>query len=1825
MTTNAKHKSSIHLELGDIIQFETNDPFEDLDMVPMFIDYIDETRVRLISTETRARHIFEVHNHRLVGPQDADTFLDIRSVQLLSRSPEKGYARQNGLVENTWIEIHIRLSPSAPLYTIVGKIYALREDQISVQISSMPAELEGPQTLQIDFGYRGIPAELHIEQILIMEGNKETSANKSASMSKYVSPLIIPDFSLDDLEEITEEEISTTEQPVDVDFLNAQLIDDEVFEPIIQIRNVSKSKMRYSLENQVSNMLDEILADLPPEQRSQKVMERIYLGIQRYIELRREFSVFEDGVISRAKISSPFTRPLKDFMTSHPLAWIAYSVLLKRDLYVNNPSEINVDAMQDINSLVESKPPTNINNIYTRGNPRLRNSTIRSDVSTEGLVKYDSGNFGMTVDKCTDKSDFVDLYNAVVRQRYMAGEELSVDSIVVYPRIFQEYTRGWMPSTNIFGRVFYSQMDLYPSWFESKPNTKKKRADAVFPKYMMSNGKNSLYKKWEMCLKNDAAAKYRYTEFKHTDSVTDFDEFMTNVIPQTLDIIRMLQPSMPLSVQTSVHKVVQWLEPYGITIKDITFSHKKFIVTKCIRHIQFLLRDSRRKRGKRVRRQLKEEGEDVADTLLSEYLSDFGNSKFISVLRESIALFHDIDAADIKRSEVQIKALSGTNNGTNSNSLGKANVVKEYDSEDSLRLDNGVIELFCDPKYDDTPYFLKNMVISEDIQDVADYKEYMREVLTYQYDCGEFVTEQLLDAVVLGKRKVSKGEFAVIALENGKYAYYKYDSAKLSWVFSEASTEPPLVPTKADPEANKWLDKCTQRLMEKRTENFLKKVADNNPNVKFADIIDKYEALKTRSQTIEQYLYELEDEYFRRKDMRDVFFIQQSRKPSYVAYRMAMREKALVKQQSTDGTQVIQSPHLSLVYFILSLEDLQTQSTCLCNFKAKFCREAIPPAEDKYWLYCRDSSAKLLPTCIYELALAAKKSTSEYRAEMNRICRNQGVINDDGNAFVDKHSGFFLRKIDDVEDVVFDDHDRVVFAAAPLEPEDEEPKAVTAAAAPAKEDEMGQVLREILNRFQAILGFTEESLDVDFALQFSRELIVSHTKLYYNNTSVAAYNKFLLDNRKDIAKEPTYDKYMKGVYVSMVAVAVLIAVQTSVPRIVLKMNKTNPKNCVQKCISSRDAYPFSEDETKKEGIDCIVCVAKLVATSFFVNPSLVNEKLFHSYYVKQVIKMREVKMRYDIAREYIASMAQWGAPVAVSVAVNGKPDVAVNEWPDFMPPLVPFDIESPDTTNVCTAKGSARVISLYIVKCIQDIIRTKTPLLSTLANVPFLQNACCNDSVGNTPLEYFSAIGKNPAFDNAIRCGVRISALQRQHTFLSKPPAIYYVGRHPLVGLPKSFQPSDTLKYRAIFHYAQFNTNRLPNDLMPLQRMLQKPEGYLDTDSVELNVSRASDNLVKNRDAVYEEVMKVVRLRGLITTVTGAVSETNEEDDEESEEMLQGENLLRQLETKRTYLYNLVIKPFYDSININSGNNELTQFLEKLDSIVGTPSMERVRFLQNCIYAMTRYLPAIVCHNGVTWSEKDKMPVIPEHWALFAHHSARIEDAVVRDDSTFKKYNRNEVIESMMLASDAFFLEKCGKVYRRNVESPPNASSIPELHALTRHGFYIVLDEYIKLACKSGDTFKWCISKRGVRGMDEMTITEDMADDNRVLWNMLKDVVDYFSVVNSQLMIDYQTIITKMRAVRTAEKKTVTDKFKVMSNEDRRVMNMFKKYKLEEWNVTDINKYGSNTFSVGEGITAGAPVTDGGLPVTEGGEDGGEDAGEDETLLGGAEQFEENE
>jgi hypothetical protein len=72
----------------------------------------------------------------------------ITQIKLLSRSDEKGYARQNNLLSGTWIDIHFGGEfPSV----ITGKITNLEEDMI--EITTFPER----RVIYIDFEYKGLP------------------------------------------------------------------------------------------------------------------------------------------------------------------------------------------------------------------------------------------------------------------------------------------------------------------------------------------------------------------------------------------------------------------------------------------------------------------------------------------------------------------------------------------------------------------------------------------------------------------------------------------------------------------------------------------------------------------------------------------------------------------------------------------------------------------------------------------------------------------------------------------------------------------------------------------------------------------------------------------------------------------------------------------------------------------------------------------------------------------------------------------------------------------------------------------------------------------------------------------------------------------------------------------------------------------------------------------------------------------------------------------------------------------------------------------------------------------------------------------------------------------------------------------------------------------------------------------------------------------------------------------------------------------------------------------------------------------------------------
>jgi hypothetical protein len=84
----------------------------------------------------------------------------ITEILLLNRSKEKGYARQNGLLPNVWVDIHF--GGQIP-HIITGKISNLDEDMI--EVTTLPDN----DVIFINFDYKGVPLDLPLKKIEIRD------------------------------------------------------------------------------------------------------------------------------------------------------------------------------------------------------------------------------------------------------------------------------------------------------------------------------------------------------------------------------------------------------------------------------------------------------------------------------------------------------------------------------------------------------------------------------------------------------------------------------------------------------------------------------------------------------------------------------------------------------------------------------------------------------------------------------------------------------------------------------------------------------------------------------------------------------------------------------------------------------------------------------------------------------------------------------------------------------------------------------------------------------------------------------------------------------------------------------------------------------------------------------------------------------------------------------------------------------------------------------------------------------------------------------------------------------------------------------------------------------------------------------------------------------------------------------------------------------------------------------------------------------------------------------------------------------------------------
>jgi hypothetical protein len=166
-------ETRLDLQLGDVIHI--TDPVKEKLNNTFFIDYIDSTKMRLINTDT-----LEVI-HLTIDDEGIIENGTITSIVIISRSENPSYARQNGLLPGTWINIHM---DSDPVVIYIGEITNLEDDMI--EIKTYPDNI----VIYINFDYKGFPENLPIQDIQIREKPSSLGEeNKNQDQEYIIQPM----------------------------------------------------------------------------------------------------------------------------------------------------------------------------------------------------------------------------------------------------------------------------------------------------------------------------------------------------------------------------------------------------------------------------------------------------------------------------------------------------------------------------------------------------------------------------------------------------------------------------------------------------------------------------------------------------------------------------------------------------------------------------------------------------------------------------------------------------------------------------------------------------------------------------------------------------------------------------------------------------------------------------------------------------------------------------------------------------------------------------------------------------------------------------------------------------------------------------------------------------------------------------------------------------------------------------------------------------------------------------------------------------------------------------------------------------------------------------------------------------------------------------------------------------------------------------------------------------------------------------------------------------------------------------------------------------
>ena len=620
-----ENETVIELQLGDVISI-VNPKNEKLNDQTFIIDYIDRSKMYLINVDTLGKIKLKFSEDGIIGDGT------ISQISILSRSDTPSYARQNDLLPGKWVNIYF--GGEYPVI-ITGEITNLEEDMIEIKTIGKDGDND---MLYINFGYKGIPEDLPIDNIEIREKPEEpkkgfieeVEEGQDYREQEQEQIEMIPDLEKEKQNIIPPEKLNfevplkNVKDQLREFILRADQIKfgDEELGPIVQFVDVSIQSQRYSIEVQVSDLLDELLSTVPNSQRTRSVLNNIHITIERFKQLRERFSTFDQyGIVESALINESSYKPLNQYFKKFQqnLYWILPVVKNIKKIYADNNVTEDVNENNDIINLELDKDNKSIinilNNYKSNDLPIDQNkySFLYGELNTY-FTPFDLINEEATNDLLIEKNvetdlnliidNLEDMYSSVftnnnvttrrfVIQKYNMGltkldtldntssrmvttrvkmtnpDTMSIKSFITLPEPTIRFSKINLPGTNMLERANLNQ--VFINYWELLK--KKTTVNNIFIE-KLNNEIDFNENNFVNTIKN-YVLNLSSEDKKGLTSEQIYSQFINTIIPKTKILFDLMKKY--ITGKLSIVDVVSYLEPFLVYTDDLTYMQYKTI------------------------------------------------------------------------------------------------------------------------------------------------------------------------------------------------------------------------------------------------------------------------------------------------------------------------------------------------------------------------------------------------------------------------------------------------------------------------------------------------------------------------------------------------------------------------------------------------------------------------------------------------------------------------------------------------------------------------------------------------------------------------------------------------------------------------------------------------------------------------------------------------------------------------------------------------------------------------------------------------------------------------------------------------------------------------------------------------------------------------------------------------------------------------------------------------------------------------------------------------------------------------------------------------